>query len=342
MARSHSGRVGSRIVSSGVVTLRRCLLAALLVVASLASSAATHTWTGAASANWSDAGNWNPANVPQSGDSLLFPVNIERRVMVNDLPAGRSFTDLLFDDTEYSVSGNALILTHSIVGRATEFDLPIQASGSDVSMTYVTLRGILSGSGRVASNGVTIVGGSHPYSGAISIGDLALVGAALPFASVDNGPVFNNGFLSGDGEVGPVAGNVSLLPYLGATHGVLKTAGIDMAAGLVSVRVAGPTPGIDFRQVVSQGGVQLNPSAADPVRRIARGFVAATYAAAICSDRPTRNRLRSVTPCLRPARSSNRAPGNPGLSCPPTPRPAHAKTAPARPRQSRRGSSRAS
>src|SRR5215212_7764075 len=51
--------------------------------------AATKTWTGRDSGNWSDASNWRLAGAPQNGDNLLFdPAEVEssvRKVMHNDI-----------------------------------------------------------------------------------------------------------------------------------------------------------------------------------------------------------------------------------------------------------------
>ena len=53
----------------------RCLplLASSLLASMPLAHAATLTWTGNASALWSDAGNWDTATAPANGDSLVFP-----------------------------------------------------------------------------------------------------------------------------------------------------------------------------------------------------------------------------------------------------------------------------
>src|SRR4051812_5323117 len=113
------------------------ICAAACVLIAISANAATSTWTGSSSANWSDSANWTPVGVPQAGDSLQFPDAGLHRDMVNDLPAGRAFADLAFD-SGYTLSGNAFTLTHSIVGRGTMVQAPIETLANDVSMTLAT------------------------------------------------------------------------------------------------------------------------------------------------------------------------------------------------------------
>jgi hypothetical protein len=181
--------------------------------------------------------------------------------MVNDLPAGRAFADLAFD-SGYTLSGNAFTLTHSIVGRGTMVQAPIETLANDVSMTLATIGGAVSGTGHLTLDGVALEG-NHPYSGRISIGSLELRHAALPFASIDDG-LFSSGFLSGDGTVGTVTGSIGLFTGNNPA-GSLNVARIDGASVNCCVAfgfwVGGSVAGADFGQVVSQGGVVLNPQA---------------------------------------------------------------------------------
>jgi len=51
---------------------KQCALLLLLIVCSIQVHA-THTWTGAVNKDWSNAGNWNPASLPNSSDFVKIP-----------------------------------------------------------------------------------------------------------------------------------------------------------------------------------------------------------------------------------------------------------------------------
>ena len=95
--------------STGLRTLTAGLTFALLASS---AEAAVRTWTGAASALWSDAGNWG-GTAPVAGDDLVFPVGALNGTNVNDLPADTLFNSITSPDrdvlTRLHGDGNAIL-----------------------------------------------------------------------------------------------------------------------------------------------------------------------------------------------------------------------------------------
>src|SRR4051812_24941584 len=88
-----------------LVLLAFCLLAHPLL-------AASRTWTGAASANWSNPANWSPAGVPAAGESLVFPSGAANKTMVNDVTSMSVGVLTVYDG--YRFGGNLLTLNGDI------------------------------------------------------------------------------------------------------------------------------------------------------------------------------------------------------------------------------------
>ncbi len=78
------------------------------------SQAATDTWTGANSANWSDSGNWNPG-LPTLGDTLIFDTS--GQTAPNNNLTGQLFGGITFTPTgaQYILGGNAITLDTALV-----------------------------------------------------------------------------------------------------------------------------------------------------------------------------------------------------------------------------------
>ena len=55
----------------------RAFAAAAVVAAGLTAFGETLTWTGEVSPDWTEAGNWSPAQVPAAGDALVIPAELE-------------------------------------------------------------------------------------------------------------------------------------------------------------------------------------------------------------------------------------------------------------------------
>jgi autotransporter-associated beta strand protein len=108
------------------------VLGAAIILLTLAgrAEAATRTWTGANSVNWSDAGNWGGI-APVAGDDLVFPAGGLHPTMTNDLPAGTTFHSISLA-ADYTIDGNAIVLD---AGGLLRDPTPGFASAIDVSIT---------------------------------------------------------------------------------------------------------------------------------------------------------------------------------------------------------------
>ncbi len=76
----------------------------------------TCTWTGTASANWSNGGNWSGCDnggVPENGDTLVFPASASNKTNNNDL-VGLDLDEIRISGTDYVISGNALTISPAI------------------------------------------------------------------------------------------------------------------------------------------------------------------------------------------------------------------------------------
>ena len=104
-----------------------------------ACCAATKTWTGRDSGNWSGASNWRPAGAPQNGENLLFdPDEVEssvRKEMHNDI-VGLQVGRIDFCDFGWTLDGNELTLldrvgfrqsqTNTCADNSFRFDCPLK------------------------------------------------------------------------------------------------------------------------------------------------------------------------------------------------------------------------
>ena len=76
----------------------------------------TCTWTGSASANWSNGGNWTGCDnggVPENGDTLVFPVSASNKTNNNDL-VGLDLDEIRISGTDYVISGNSLTISPAV------------------------------------------------------------------------------------------------------------------------------------------------------------------------------------------------------------------------------------
>src|ERR1041385_7953961 len=99
--------------------VRRFPFVLLMLAVSLSAPAlfaVTRTWTGAMSANWSEAGNWSPAGIPQPADVLVLSVlSVPHPPATNDLPPGTTVGPLQITGP-LTLSGNALTLSGDVTG----------------------------------------------------------------------------------------------------------------------------------------------------------------------------------------------------------------------------------
>ena len=262
---------------------RACALATLAIILwpcaallPLAAQAATYTWTGAASGQWSNPGNWSPAGVPAAGDSLAFSAfAAANQTNTNDLPVGTSFAALALSRSNYTLHGNGIVLTgglsNSGFNNVVNLPIDVQANAVEIVSTNgpLTLGGSLSGSGPISTgayNGGSItLSAAGSYSGTLYAYDrLHLSGASLPGASV----VSSSGLaLSGNGTIGNLTSNFSSVsPGLVAVQayengtGILNTGNLLLTSGVVSMQINGAAPGSGYDRISATGTVALGTS----------------------------------------------------------------------------------
>jgi len=171
-----------------------CTAVILLLAPPPGWASSLYSWSGAASALWSNPSNWTPNGVPADGDTLAFPSGASNLTNTNDLAASTSFVSMVFNGSGYTLNGNGIVLTSSLsatVGGATTVNLPINVATNAVTFNAydLTLGGSLSGSGPITisptgGNGVHIAA-SGSYSGTITAnGHLQLGAVSLPIAAI--------------------------------------------------------------------------------------------------------------------------------------------------------------
>jgi fibronectin-binding autotransporter adhesin len=171
---------------------RFCLSHALVLTCAMLAftanaSANTCIWSGAASALWSNVGNWTSCSggVPGSGDVLQFPEVASNKTSSNDLAALTTVAGLDFTGASsgYLLSGAALVLGASGISNS-------NVSGSNTLSMNLALAAAQNFSG---NTGAMILNG-----------DLALGGQALTLSSPNPGvavPWTINGVIGGSGSI---------------------------------------------------------------------------------------------------------------------------------------------
>ena len=80
--------------------------------------AKTLVWTGRGSNDlWNDAANWSGA-VPVAGDTLIFGAGCLQMASVNNFAANTTFASIVFQDSGYSLTGNAIKLSAALTRPA--------------------------------------------------------------------------------------------------------------------------------------------------------------------------------------------------------------------------------
>jgi autotransporter-associated beta strand protein len=169
----------------------KLLVAGLLVMAVFALSggtaqAAADTWTGAASANWSDH-NWTGGNnPPQTGDSLIFTnaTGVGGTALNNNLTTSSfNLAGITYNSgaAAFTVSGNLFNLNGPVANNSTN----LQIINDSFSMTAVqtftttsgggnlTLGGSISGTGggiTTAGSGTLTLSGANSFTGMTTVG----------------------------------------------------------------------------------------------------------------------------------------------------------------------------
>ena len=238
------------------------LLFRLVVVASIFSAsfarAATETWTGGGGSGnlfWLSTVNWNPASVPQAGDSLVF-TNTVGLVNSNNISGG-SFNSITFATPSgaFSLNGTSATITGGITNQQPytpeSITFPIALSGSVVanlvSNAILNLNNVISGSGSLTVSGAGTVNlfGSNTFSGGLTVTG----GAAAVNQDTNLGVgniVLNGGALQSMINFGiNPSRNLLLGPTSGSGSGTLNvTSGTTFTNGAIMANNGGGTGGL--------------------------------------------------------------------------------------------------
>jgi autotransporter-associated beta strand protein len=157
---------------------KQILMSWIMALATTTVCAADRTWTGGGSdANWNTSGNWG-GTAPVAGDALFFG-GTSGVVNTNDLTADTSFIGITFnnDAGAFSLSGNRLSLGGDLVNLDVDtqtINLALLLSATrtlNASNGFITINGILSGSGGVTKTGskpLTLTG-DNSYTGVTTV-----------------------------------------------------------------------------------------------------------------------------------------------------------------------------
>jgi hypothetical protein len=213
--------------SGEFMSRRLVVLAAVLSICiTSALGAATKTWTGASSANWSDPANWSPSGAPAPGDSLIFPAGAPNRTLNNDLPAGFSVGAMTFNDV-YTLNGNDLALGGNVfvdysvatfdcnvglklvssvsIAGSQKFTIngPVDVNGQTLISGRLTLNGPLNGVGSISGHGDLNLRAGGTFSGTSSSG-VNVVGSMPDMNVVTESSPVGGGWVEGSGTLGAV------------------------------------------------------------------------------------------------------------------------------------------
>lgn len=145
------------------------LLAGTVMGPGPVSAATTRTWTGAVNTNWNNAGNWNPAGVPATGDQLVFPGPAST---VNNDIAGLDVASLTLQ-AGYTITGNGFTVDQTLALTAGAATItPILTAGGSLSVTASAGANLtLAGGLNLAGSSMTIGGaGNVVVTGGLSAG----------------------------------------------------------------------------------------------------------------------------------------------------------------------------
>jgi fibronectin-binding autotransporter adhesin len=215
----------------------RLFVVVFLLLANVTAFAGTDVWTGGGGANnlfWLSTANWNPAGIPQSGDTLFF-TNTIGLINSNNIPNG-NFSGITFATPSgaFALNGNSVTLANITDLQAVTpqtINLPITDNGpanlnlNVVANGVLNLNNVISGTGNLTNSGAGRVNlnGSNTITGSLIInGGVVTVSQEtnLPLAPITPTPgniIINGGTLqalagftinSNRGiAVGPTSGN---------------------------------------------------------------------------------------------------------------------------------------
>jgi dienelactone hydrolase len=263
------------------------ILVAAFLCCSSAMFGATLEWTGASDNRWNNAANWNPAQLPQSGDTLRFRTATNAS-SINDLPAGTVLNTLIFSifpAVPFTVSGSTVEVSTSISGGdLVTFNAPVRAMGAlnvsgadfaggfDVNGKTVTItnsaafHGPVTGSGQLFNSAsITRFYADSTFSGTFA--DQAGGGCSGNASFFANFPstTFNiSCVVSTDSTLGNVTSRASFSPASQSSATAIATTGnilftnedypLDMARPF-TVDLRGTTPGTGYDQLKVHGTV---------------------------------------------------------------------------------------
>ncbi len=174
----------------------RALPAALALIALAPASvgAAVHTWTGASSANWSDAANWAGGLPPASNTTELLLDSATRAATFNDMAGGFTLRGLTLgaNAPAPTLTGQALRFQgdgaylrmqsgsgHGRVQTALVLDDTLQVDGGAGTASQLFLQGGISGTGGLTvRSGHTVLSGANSFTGTTTVLSGAVLGAS--------------------------------------------------------------------------------------------------------------------------------------------------------------------
>ena len=116
------------------------LVATFAILMALPLAASAETWTGASSANWSDAGNWtSPASVPGGASTVVFNASSTANLATNNDIVGLSVLGIAVSGAPtgaVSIGGNGLTLGASGINMTgAGQDLTISVGANDLALS---------------------------------------------------------------------------------------------------------------------------------------------------------------------------------------------------------------
>ena len=256
----------------------------------LTVTAAAKTWTGAASAAWTNAGNWL-GGVPGNSDPLVFPSGAANLNNTNDITDDVVFRSILFSGSNYILNGMPLAIANGITSTSAPNTInnpvlfsgtqtvggayccgplnlngPIDFGGFDLTLSYqVNVAGSISGTGGLFIGDVVTLSGNSSYTGPTTVSQRAQFDG-VQTASAVTAAGFGNATVSGQGTIGITTLNsgASLSPGqgFGGAVGKLTTRSLTFNSGsYLQAQINGTVPGVSHDQVAVIGSVTIDPAA---------------------------------------------------------------------------------
>src|SRR5579862_4934711 len=190
--------------------LRTVLITVFLIALSHAHAATTN-WTGATSAAWNLAGNWDNG-IPTAGNDAVFPPNIPATGSTIMVAAGMVANSLTFNGS-YTLSGGDITRSTATVSVATGKIATISTALGGTAGVGLTLNSTAT----AGFAGTLQLSGASTYTGATLISNGALNLAAAVSAST-NGPLGNaaGALTLGDANTNTIGGSPAVIivgPY---------------------------------------------------------------------------------------------------------------------------------